>query len=88
MLLAEETDKGPDPQYRGGRIQVNKSQKELLVSDQTLMAHPTTAKLVNYNARYGSILARKFVAATVHMGNLDVLTGRNREIGRNYHFVN
>ncbi|PHT65121.1 hypothetical protein T459_29546 [Capsicum annuum] len=52
-----------------------KSQKGLLVSDQTLMSHPITAKLVNYNARYGSIWARKFAAAMVHMGTLDVLTG-------------
>ncbi|KAM3282819.1 hypothetical protein P3S67_026464 [Capsicum chacoense] len=65
-----------------------KSQKGLLVSDQTLMSHPTTAKLVNYNARYGSIWARKFAAAMVHMGTLDVLTGRNGEIRRNCHFVN
>ncbi|KAF3632085.1 putative peroxidase 2-like [Capsicum annuum] len=65
-----------------------KSQKGLLVSDQTLMSHPITAKLVNYNARYGSIWARKFAAAMVHMGTLDVLTGRNGEIRRHCHFVN
>ncbi|CAN4126449.1 unnamed protein product [Withania somnifera] len=65
-----------------------KSQKGLLITDQTLMAHPTTARLVNYNAIYGSVWARKFAAAMVHMGTLDVLTGRNGEIRRNCHFVN
>uniref|UniRef100_M1BPU6 Peroxidase n=1 Tax=Solanum tuberosum TaxID=4113 RepID=M1BPU6_SOLTU len=65
-----------------------KSQKGLMISDQALMANPTTAKLVNYNARFGSIWSRKFAAAMIHMGTLDVLTGRNGEIRRDCHFVN
>ncbi|KAK4707992.1 hypothetical protein R3W88_028917 [Solanum pinnatisectum] len=65
-----------------------KSQKGLMISDQALLANPTTAKLVNYNARCGSIWSRKFAAAMIHMGTLDVLTGRNGEIRRNCHFVN
>ncbi|KAH0745491.1 hypothetical protein KY285_007148 [Solanum tuberosum] len=65
-----------------------KSQKGLMISDQALMANLTTAKLVNYNARFGSLWSRKFAAAMIHMGTLDVLTGRNGEIRRNCHFVN
>ncbi|XP_015170764.1 peroxidase 5-like [Solanum tuberosum] len=65
-----------------------KSQKGLMISDQALLANPTTAKLVNYNARFGSIWSRKFESAMIHMGTLDVLTGRNGEIRRNCHFVN
>ncbi|KAK4707996.1 hypothetical protein R3W88_028921 [Solanum pinnatisectum] len=65
-----------------------KSQKGLMISDQALMANPTTARLVNYNARFGSLWSRKFAAAMIHMGTLDVLTGRNGEIRRNCHFVN
>ncbi|KAJ8557600.1 hypothetical protein K7X08_003225 [Anisodus acutangulus] len=65
-----------------------KSQKGLLISDQALMAHPTTAKMVNFNARYGSVWAKKYAAAMIHMGTLDVLTGRKGEIRRNCHFVN
>ncbi|KAG5574925.1 hypothetical protein H5410_055059 [Solanum commersonii] len=65
-----------------------KSQKGLMISDQALLANPTTAKLVSYNARFGSIWSRKFAAAMIHMGTLDVLTGRNGEIRKNCHFVN
>ncbi|KAK4367146.1 hypothetical protein RND71_015026 [Anisodus tanguticus] len=65
-----------------------KSQKGLLISDQTLMAHPTTAKMVNYNVRYGSTWTKKYAAAMIHMGTLDVLRGRKGEIRRNCHFVN
>ncbi|KAK4367143.1 hypothetical protein RND71_015023 [Anisodus tanguticus] len=65
-----------------------KSQKGLLISDQALMAHPTTAKMVNFNARYGSVWTKKYAAAMIHMGTLDVLTGRKGEIRRNCHFVN
>ncbi|WMV53609.1 hypothetical protein MTR67_046994 [Solanum verrucosum] len=65
-----------------------KSQKGLMISDQALLENPTTAKLVNYNARFGSIWSRKFAAAMIHMGTLDVLTGRNGEIRKNCHFVN
>ncbi|KAJ8542268.1 hypothetical protein K7X08_017134 [Anisodus acutangulus] len=53
-----------------------KSKKGLLVSDQTLMSNPKTAKMVNFNARYGCVWGKKFTDAMVHMGNLDVLTGR------------
>ncbi|KAJ8557599.1 hypothetical protein K7X08_003224 [Anisodus acutangulus] len=56
--------------------------------EKTLMAHPTTAKMVNYNVRYGSVWAKKYAAAMIHMGTLDVLTGRKGEIRMNCHFVN
>ncbi|CAN4105850.1 unnamed protein product [Withania somnifera] len=65
-----------------------KSKKGLLVSDQTLMSDPKTAKLVNFNARYGRVWAKKFADAMVHVGTLDVLTGRKGEIRKNCHYVN
>ncbi|XP_059317573.1 peroxidase 5-like [Lycium ferocissimum] len=65
-----------------------KSKKGLLVSDQTLMSDPKTAKMVNFNARYGRVWGKKYAEAMVHMGTLDVLTGRKGEIRKNCHFVN
>nr|GMC92658.1 peroxidase 5-like [Ipomoea batatas] len=65
-----------------------KNKKGVLISDQTLMSHPKTAKMVNFNARYGSVWAKKFAAAMVHMGYLDVITGTKGEIRRNCHVVN
>ncbi|XP_009780196.1 peroxidase 5-like [Nicotiana sylvestris] len=65
-----------------------KSKKGLLISDQGLLANPTTAKMVNFNARYGSVWAKKFAAAMIHMGQLDVLTGQKGEIRSNCHFNN
>ncbi|KAK4717279.1 hypothetical protein R3W88_015617 [Solanum pinnatisectum] len=65
-----------------------KSKKGLLVTDQTLMSDPKTAKMVNFNARYGRVWGKKFADAMVHMGTLDVLTGQKGEIRKNCHFVN
>ncbi|CAN4096106.1 unnamed protein product [Withania somnifera] len=45
-------------------------------------------KLVNFNARYGRVWAKKFADAMVHVGTLDVLTGRKGEIRKNCHYVN
>ncbi|MCD7455363.1 hypothetical protein HAX54_027979 [Datura stramonium] len=63
-----------------------KSQKGLLISDQALMAHPTTAKLVNYNARYSSI----WPGLCSRNGSHGYwMSSRSKgEIRRNCHFMN
>ncbi|XP_009768802.1 peroxidase 5-like [Nicotiana tabacum] len=65
-----------------------KNHKGLLTSDQTLFESPLTSKLVFNNVKYGSTWARKFAAAMVHMGSIEVLTGNKGEIRKNCHFVN
>nr|GLL20730.1 peroxidase 5-like [Ipomoea trifida] len=65
-----------------------KGKKGVLISDQTLAEDPRTAKMVDFNARNGGAWAKKYAAAMVHMGNLDVLTGKMGEIRKNCHFVN
>jgi peroxidase len=65
-----------------------KYQKGLLTSDQTLFDSPLTRKLVVNNAKYGSVWAKKFGAATVRMGAIDVLTGKQGEIRKNCRLVN
>ncbi|XP_027089606.2 peroxidase 5-like [Coffea arabica] len=65
-----------------------KYHRGLLTSDQTLLSSPSTAKQVWYNAVYGSAWAAEYAAAMVHMGSIDVLTGKVGEIRRNCHFVN
>ncbi|KAH6812721.1 hypothetical protein C2S51_021739 [Perilla frutescens var. frutescens] len=67
---------------------VLKDHKGLLTSDQTLFDSSITRKLVVGNARYGGVWGKKFAAAMVHMGEIDVLTGKQGEIRKNCRFVN
>jgi len=60
----------------------------LLTSDQTLMDSRSTTNMVTQNANHGSAWARKFAAAMIRMGSIDVLTGRQGEIRKNCHFIN
>ncbi|KAL2555440.1 Peroxidase 39 [Forsythia ovata] len=64
------------------------SHRGLLISDQTLLDSPLTGKLVLNNVKYGNAWAKKFGAAMVRMGSIDVLTGKQGEIRRNCRFVN
>ncbi|KAL3653925.1 hypothetical protein CASFOL_003606 [Castilleja foliolosa] len=65
-----------------------KIKKGLLTSDQTLYDSDLTRNIVVDNARFGSGWGRKFAAAMVRMGDIDVLTGDQGEIRRNCNFVN
>ncbi|KAL0402701.1 UNVERIFIED_CONTAM: Peroxidase 2 [Sesamum latifolium] len=65
-----------------------KANRGLLTSDQVLLSSPLTAKTVVYNAKYGNVWAKKFAAAMVRMGNIEVLTGKQGEIRRNCRVVN
>ncbi|KAK6156469.1 hypothetical protein DH2020_010717 [Rehmannia glutinosa] len=65
-----------------------KANRGLLTSDQVLMSSPLTSKMVVYNAKYGNVWAKKYAAAMVRMGNIDVLTGKKGEIRKNCHVVN
>ncbi|KAJ7973222.1 Peroxidase [Quillaja saponaria] len=65
-----------------------KNHQGLLTSDQTLLSSPTTARMVKNNARHGAAWAKKFAAAMVKMGFIDVLTGSQGEIRKNCRFVN
>lgn len=62
--------------------------KGLLTSDQTLYTSPLTREHVKINAKYGTFWAKKFSAAMVHMGTIDVLTGNQGEIRKNYRLTN
>ncbi|XP_057963105.1 peroxidase 5-like [Malania oleifera] len=64
------------------------NRRGLLTSDQTLMSSPSTAGMVRNNARQGGAWARKFAAAMVHMGSIEILTGTQGEIRRNCRVVN
>ncbi|KAJ9174357.1 hypothetical protein P3X46_017387 [Hevea brasiliensis] len=66
-------------------IQANRG---LFTSDQTLLTNPATASQVNLNARNPILWGRKFVAAMVKMGQLDVLTGTSGEIRTNCRVIN
>ncbi|CAK7324291.1 unnamed protein product [Dovyalis caffra] len=55
----------------------------LFTSDQTLLTNPATAREVNSNSRSPVGWRRKFAAAMVKMGQLDVLTGNAGEIRAN-----
>ncbi|XP_068659933.1 peroxidase 5-like [Aristolochia californica] len=63
-------------------------QKGVLTSDQTLFNSPSTAKLVQYNAKHPAAWAAKYAAAMVRMGSIDVLTGTQGEIRKNCRAVN
>lgn len=62
--------------------------KGLLTSDQTLFDSSLTKKLVVNNVKYGSAWGKKFAAAMLRMGNIEVLTGKQGEIRRHCRFVN
>ncbi|XP_038709865.1 peroxidase 5-like [Tripterygium wilfordii] len=65
-----------------------KHRRGVLTSDQTLMSSPSTRGMVVDNARHASTWANKFAKAMVHMGSIDVLTGRQGEIRKYCSFVN
>ncbi|XP_022719596.1 peroxidase 5-like [Durio zibethinus] len=67
---------------------VLKNHHGLLTSDQTLLSSRATAKIVRENARHGKAWARKFAAAMIKMGYIEVLTGSKGEIRKNCRFVN
>ncbi|KAK6233311.1 hem peroxidase - like 10 [Theobroma cacao] len=68
--------------------EVLKNHHGLLTSDQTLLSSRATAKIVRENARHGKAWAKKFTAAMVKMGYIDVLTGSKGEIRKNCRVVN
>ncbi|XVF38718.1 hypothetical protein REPUB_Repub20aG0126000 [Reevesia pubescens] len=65
-----------------------KISKGLLASDQVLWNSVLTRKLVKENVNHPSAWAAKFAAAMVHMGSIDVLTGKQGEIRKNCRAVN
>lgn len=62
--------------------------KGLFTSDQTLLTDSNTANEVNQNARNQFLWMRKFAAAMVNMGQIEVLTGTNGEIRTNCSVIN
>ncbi|XWS57390.1 hypothetical protein CRYUN_Cryun09bG0170200 [Craigia yunnanensis] len=66
---------------------VLKNHHGLLTSDQTLLTSGATAKIVRENARHGKAWARKFAAAMIKMGYIEVLTGSKGEIRKNCRVV-
>lgn len=65
-----------------------KHHQGLLTSDQTLLSSHSTARIVRNNARHGGAWAKKFAAAMVKMGSIEVLTGSQGEIRKNCKVVN
>ncbi|EYU39443.1 hypothetical protein ABFS82_06G204500 [Erythranthe guttata] len=65
-----------------------KQKKGLLTSDQVLMTSTLTSKIVLKNAQNSPAWAKKFAAAMVKMGKIDVLTGTQGEIRENCRLVN
>ncbi|XVF66228.1 hypothetical protein PTKIN_Ptkin10aG0018800 [Pterospermum kingtungense] len=65
-----------------------KSSRGLLASDQVLWDSVLTRKLVKKNVNHPRTWAAKFAAAMVHMGSIDVLTGKQGEIRKNCRVVN
>ncbi|KAI3469392.1 hypothetical protein Pfo_026055 [Paulownia fortunei] len=65
-----------------------KMNKGLLTSDQVLWDSPTTRSVVKSNANHPRNWASKFAKAMVHMGSIDVLTGKQGEIRKNCRIVN
>lgn len=60
----------------------------LFESDQTLLSSHSTSGLVRNNARLGPAWAKKFAAAMVKMGSIDILTGKQGEIRNKCRVVN
>nr|GMD09337.1 peroxidase 5-like [Ipomoea batatas] len=60
----------------------------VLTSDQTLADSHLTARIVRYNANYGGVWAKKFAAAMVKMGSIEVLTGEEGEIRKSCRVIN
>ncbi|KAG8369958.1 hypothetical protein BUALT_Bualt14G0067300 [Buddleja alternifolia] len=65
-----------------------KMNKGLLTSDQVLWGNPSTRSMVKSNANHPSNWATKFAKAMVHMGSIDILTGKQGEIRKNCRLVN
>ncbi|XP_057801706.1 peroxidase 5-like [Salvia miltiorrhiza] len=65
-----------------------KANRGLLTSDQVLQSSPLTAGLVAENARNNGVWAKKFAAAMVKMGGIEVLTGKQGEIRKQCRFLN
>ncbi|XP_010024694.2 peroxidase 5 [Eucalyptus grandis] len=65
-----------------------KSDKGLLYSDQVLWDASLTRGLVKDNANHPSAWARRFTAAMVRMGLIEVLTGTQGEIRKNCRVIN
>lgn len=65
-----------------------KNNRGLLTSDQTLWNSPSTARMVRSNAIHGANWDRKFAAAMVKMGTIEVMTGMQGEIRKNCRIVN
>ncbi|XP_010671321.2 peroxidase 5 [Beta vulgaris subsp. vulgaris] len=60
----------------------------LFTSDQTLLTNTNTAKEVSQNARNQFLWMRKFAAAMIKMGEIEVLTGSAGEIRTNCRVIN
>ncbi|WOG83894.1 hypothetical protein DCAR_0103072 [Daucus carota subsp. sativus] len=60
----------------------------VLTSDQVLANHPMTAKIVKKYIAYPEIWIQDFADAMVHLGSLDVLTGKKGQIRKKCGFVN
>jgi peroxidase len=65
-----------------------KNHHGLLTSDQTLLSSPSTARIVRNNAKNDAAWAKKFAAAMVKMGWIDILTGIQGEVRKNCRLVN
>ncbi|PIA60820.1 hypothetical protein AQUCO_00300389v1 [Aquilegia coerulea] len=65
-----------------------RNHRGLLTSDQTLFDSSSTAGIVRNNILRPSTWAAKFASAMVHMGSIDVKTGREGEIRKSCKVVN
>lgn len=77
------------PAYLDNRYYVDAMRRRgLLTSDQTLASSRSTVGMVTDNARHGEAWAKKFAAAMVRMGSIQVLTGAQGEIRKNCRVIN
>ncbi|XP_042032738.1 peroxidase 5-like [Salvia splendens] len=65
-----------------------RANRGVLTTDQVLQSSPLTAGLVAENARSNGAWGKKFAAAMVKMGGIEVLTGKKGEIRKKCRFVN